>query len=184
MKKLLIIIFFICTLCSCGNDLPTINQSSVITSNTVDIYDKYLHVNLPQFDMENQRLYYINWGKLTNSSWADTVYIFSDVQTEAAIQSKIYMIADVNGELLMYTIGMFDKVVIQNGELSLADINDDGRDEIIVHFEITGNGATITQIYKVDNHRIVLMADLTNFNTRFTSDFQNGYILRDRKSVV
>ena len=56
-------------------------------------------------------------------------------------------------------------MVIQNGILSLNDIDGDNIDEIIVHFEISGNGGTITRIYKVENGMIVLLSNLDEFDT-------------------
>ncbi len=77
------------------------------------------YMNLPQLERENQRVYYVNWGKLTESSYEDSVYILSDAQYVDTYQNTIYMIADIEGSKLIQEIGKFDKMVIQNGILSL-----------------------------------------------------------------
>ena len=140
--------------------------------------DNYLSVNLPQIVRENQRLYYVGWGKLTEETYQDSVLILSDAQYLDIIQSNVYMVADIGGAFIIHELGTFDKMALEEGNLTLADIDGDGIDEIIVHFEVSGNGGTITRVYKVENSSIILFSDLDEFDTGFTSEYENDYKLR------
>lgn len=171
----LILIALILLLSSCSSD----GISSCISDYTSnEELEKYLYINLPQLQKERQRIYYVEWGQLTKTSRNDTVYIFSEMQHAEDIQTQIYMVAEVNGQLLIQELGNSDKMVIQNGNVFLADMDGDAIDEIILHFEISGNGGTITQIYKVENDSIVLFADLNQFDTGFQSLYEPGYKMR------
>lgn len=84
------------------------------------------------------------------------------------------MAVDIQGKLITRTIGIFDKMVIQNGTLFLVDLDNDGNDEILLNFEIAGNGATITQVFKVENQEINLLIDLSDYDTGYSSKYQIG----------
>lgn len=177
VKKYLLVISILGTLLFSSCTKPAVAGEPLNLASEDMVLDEYLHVNLPQLERENQRVYYVNWGKLTESSYEDSVYILSDAQYVDTYQNTIYMIADIEGSKLIQEIGKFDKMVIQNGILSLNDIDGDNIDEIIVHFEISGNGGTITRIYKVENGMIVLLSNLDEFDTGFVSEYEEGYKL-------
>lgn len=150
-------------------------DSTEATGNTLE---KYLRVDIPQLQKKNQRLYYVESGQLSKTSYSDSVYIFSSEQYTNNLQSDVYMIADVGRKYIVQDLETSDKMVIQNGMLSLSDIDGDGIDEIIVHFETSGNGGTITRIYKVKDESIVLLANLDTFDTGFRSEYENGYKMK------
>lgn len=175
--KFLSLILFVLILLfsSCSSD-GTFSDTSGYKLN--EELERYLYINLPQFQKERQRIYYVEWGKLTKTSENDSVYIFSEMQDAEDIQTLIYMVVEANGQLMIQELGNSDKMVIQNGNVFLADMDGDAIDEIIVHFEISGNGGTITRVYKVDNDAIELFADLNQFDTGFQSMYEPGYKLR------
>ncbi|PKM62084.1 MAG: hypothetical protein CVU97_06355 [Firmicutes bacterium HGW-Firmicutes-21] len=177
MKKVIMLTFIIMLVFSsaCVNASKT--PGILDTTAETNSLDKYLLVDLPQIQKENQRLYYVEWGKLTEESYGDSVLILSDSQYSDIVQSNVYMVADIGGSFFMHELGTFDKMVLQAGNLALADIDGDGVDEIIVHFEVSGNGGTITRIYKVINGSIILFSDLDEFDTGFTSEYENDFKL-------
>lgn len=171
IKYFKMIICFLCIIIlvgccsSCVRDTETSNNRP----------DGIFVMDLPQINKTNQRIYYVEWGKLTNNSYNDSVMIFSDID-DSSIQSNIYLVANTDGKILVYNIGRWDTVVFQNGSLDLIDLDNDGVDEILLHMEITGNGATITQIFKVIDESIVLWDDIGTKDVSITSRFENNYI--------
>lgn len=177
MKKIVVYIFVVSLVLLGGCILP-VHTTTPKTTDENNTLEKYLYINLPQLQKENQRLYYLQWGKLSESTFDDCVFILSDTQYTDVIQSDYYMVAYVGGNYLIQELGTFDNMVVQNGNLYLADMDGDGVDEIIIHFEVSGNGATITRIYKAADNSIVNVANLDDFDIGFVSEFENGYKLK------
>ena len=140
MKKLLIVlvIAFLCIgFVSCRASEEPLGDKSAINNSMLE---RYLYIDLPQIQKKNQKLYYVEWGKLSETSIADMVYVLSEEQYIDSIQSVFYMIANIQGDLIVQELGTADKMVLQNGRLSLADIDGDSVDEIVFHSEVSGNG--------------------------------------------
>lgn len=177
MKKMICAILAIQTI---GIIFLSACQSNEKTADTTsnNISEKYIHVDLPQIQRKNQRLYYVDWGKLTKESISDSVLVFSDEQYENKDKNNVYIVADISGEFIVQNLGITDKMVIQNGMLALTDIDGDDVDEVVIHIEISNNGGTITRIYKVEKEGFQLLSDLDQFDTGYTSSFENGYKLK------
>lgn len=172
MKHLKIINYFLClivlSICciSCVRNIETSDYK------TNDIF----LVDLPQINKTNQRIYYVGWGKLTNNSYNDSVMVFSDANN-SLVQTNIYFVVNIADKILTYNIGRWDTVVLQNGSLELIDCDGDGIDEILLHMEVTANGGTITQIFKVQNGSIILWDNVEEKDLNITSSFANDYML-------
>lgn len=144
----------------------------------------YLLCNFPQLNKKEQRVYYIEWGNLGTSSYRDSVVVFSDAQIEEQLQVYLYMVADVDGELFEYTLGKFEKNVIQNGNLILNDINNDGIDEVVFYAEKNGNGHTIAGVFEIENNEIVLCKDLNLFPNDFICQSLPDYFISIENSSI
>lgn len=171
MKKFIVCLPLLLILCSCSHISLSENSQSI---GSTDKTNDYLQIDLPQLNKKHQRMYYVEWGKLSESSYDDVAYIFTDEPQGNNDQKSVYLLADVNGKHLLHTIGVFETQGIQNGRVALKDFDGDGIDEILIHFEIAGNGATLTQIYKIVQQQIVLVSDLCEFETGYTGKFLDG----------
>lgn len=193
MKKAILLLTMVFLLSSCTSMEITNTTSSPATDTTTDgevnnttaspilssiSYDDYLQIDLPQFGKEHQRLYYVARGKLTTTTDEDMVYLLTTVQLKDDLQTEVYIVVEVEDQLMCYTLGVYDKQNLNTGMLTLQDLDGDGIDEIFVNLEVSGNGATITQIYEIENQNIKMLADLSDFDTGYISNFQSNYKIK------
>ena len=172
MKKAILLLTMVFLLSSCTSMEITNTTSSPATDTTTDgevnnttaspilssiSYDDYLQIDLPQFGKEHQRLYYVARGKLTTTTDEDMVYLLTTVQLKDDLQTEVYIVVEVEDQLMCYTLGVYDKQNLNTGMLTLQDLDGDGIDEIFVNLEVSGNGATITQIYEIENQNIKML---------------------------
>lgn len=138
----------------------------------------YLSVDLPQLEKTNQRLYYSAYGRLTGLSYADSVFVLSEAQDNDQLNVDIYLVADIADGILTYNLGKWEKAVLQNGTMFLTDLDDDGIEEIVLTMEITGNGGTLSRIFKIRGQEIVLVEDLDSFDPEISCEFGREYVFR------
>ena len=138
----------------------------------------YTTVDLPQLGKYGQRLYHTATGKLTPGSTEDTVSVLAEEPLEDAINTQVYLLANQAGKTTTYPLGKWETVILQNGTLSLFDIDKDGADEVFLWQEITGNGGTLTQVYKCVDEALVLWQDLAEIEVEIQGEFLEGQKLR------
>lgn len=169
---LLIISIFVC---GCKERTNKPESDDTLNNSPVNNEKSYLCVDLPQLGKTNQRVYHTAWGHLVDEPRIDEVLLISNEQTEA-IQSDVYLIADIGGNFLVYDFGKWDTTVFDSGSVFTADLDGDSIDEIIVNFEVTTNGYTLFDIFKVNNGSLELIQNLDE-----NLDFFRGEYIKGRK---
>lgn len=125
----------------------------------------------------DRMIYHMQKGKLTCQSVEDTVTVFSANTEKSDIHADVYLEAELNGDRLIYDLGFWDVRVLQNGGLFLSDLNGDGADEIVLFMEVTGNGGTIAQVFKVAENEITMLCDLNDVDIGLKTIYKDGYIM-------
>ena len=187
MRKLFIIFLGIIMLTGCSSTLILYEESEPVQESSDEIdstIDKpsYLYVDMPQLERKRQRMYHIEWGHFTIDTGLSSVTIFSEEQTDQAVLNEVYMAVDLDGTILTYEMGQFDKYVIQNGDLYIADLDSDGYDEIIYSGEVSNNGGTVSKVYQIKNGQIELMEDLNEEESN-TSKYGYTYEFVGNKKI-
>lgn len=185
--KLFSVVLFCVLLCGCTRTgiIEEQNTSSVITTNSLTSGqqdDKVLSV--PQLKNDAMPVYHQQWGKLTSESSSDMVAVVSDNINNSSLETDVYIVAEIDNNFITHNLGKWEYKSFKNGSLSVADLDNDGIDEITLFMEVTGNGGTIAQIFKVINKSITLVYDLNEYDLNLNTEYKNGYVmLIENKSV-
>ena len=151
MKKVaVLLICFICLLGMCSCHRETSSPQS------------YLSVDFPEIQKYSQTIYYIAWGNFSEQPAFRPAMIFADNRADSR-QVEVFLAVETPTDAIVCSLGLFDENVIPSGSLYTLDVDADGVDEIVYSGECTGNGATISRVYRIANGSLQLMLDANQY---------------------
>ena len=130
-----------------------------------DVIPDHINISLPQIDKEYQQILYVKRGGVLRYDSMDTVMILVDSGkvSKDVHERELYMVVDIDGKLLYYSMGNIIDDLYGEGALHLADIDGDGCCEIFFESIVSGNMWNDTMIFKVTENQIILMKDFEPF---------------------
>lgn len=123
-----------------------------------DAISNKITVSVPELNLDNQQLYYYTTGNFERGSMTDSCAVFMELSDE--LQAEINLVVKTEYHVFKLSLGTGENKPFNRGGLYAVDFDNDKIDEIVFFAEVTGNGYSIAQIYKVDNEGIVLFEDL------------------------
>lgn len=187
MKIMLKVVSLVATFvmfCGCESH-STVSQSDDISSDiSIQVTSQENNISIPQLNKNNQKICYKKSGRLTTSNSNNTVIVICDAINDTSVETVVSMVVEVEGDYLIYELGNWDYMVLQNGSLIVMDIDSDNIDEIVLFMEVTGNGGTIANIFEISNNAIVLLYDLNEYDLNLETKYADGYnmILNHKRS--
>ena len=92
-----------------------------------DVIPDHINISLPQIDKEYQQILYVKRGGVLRYDSMDTVMILVDSGkvSKDVHERELYMVVDIDGKLLYYSMGNIIDDLYGEGALHLADIDGD-----------------------------------------------------------
>lgn len=174
LKVVSVVVAFV-IFCGCESH-STVSQSDDISSaDSIQVAGDESSISIPQLNKNDQKICYKKSGRLTTSNSNNTVIVMYDAIDDASIQTGVSMVVEVKGDYLIYELGNWEYMVLQNGSLNVMDIDSDNIDEIVLFMEVTGNGGTIANIFEISNNDIELLYDLNEYDLNLETKYADGY---------
>lgn len=191
--KFLFVIICICVLSGCANSYKT----TVTNSERKSEAELEPHVSDGDLDIDFSQPEHMAWqvchrgdGVFTSDGDSYQVMIISEKQSDDPHLTPVFLFVCQRDGFLTYEIGKFDQHVISSGNLYVVDVDRDGLDEIVYSGEVSGNGGTISRVYKVMDDLIVLLDengrwdDILTGNCGYSLGFLEDYRLEIRNDSV
>lgn len=95
--------------------------------------------------------------------------------TETPDEADYYLSARGNDKMMtsMY-LGTFKTKEVSDGKILTTDIDGDKKKEIIINMEISGNGATLTSIYKIKDDMLEHCTEIDTLGIELLCEYKNG----------
>lgn len=122
-------------------------------------------------------VYYTQQGDLTPETSGDTATVWANGTAPGEIHTDVYLEVETNGTVLTYELGEWNHYVLPEGTFSLADLDGDGTDEMVLIMTVTGNGGALAQVFGVRDNEIVLLWDLNDVPLDITTRCEDGYLV-------
>lgn len=158
-----------------GNDLHKDSSSSFKTSNVSS--ENTNSISIPQLGMDNYSVYHQTSGNITDNKKTEMIAVVSEKVETDKTEANFYLVVSINDKFIKYDLGKWECRALEQGFIDAVDVDNDGIDEIVLFLEVTGNGATLAQIYKVDNHSLFLFFDFNLFDKKIVAEYKNQYLL-------
>lgn len=122
-------------------------------------------------------VYYTQQGNLASETTQDSATVWANDTAPGEIYTDVYLEVETDGIVLTYELGEWDHFALTEGTFSLADLDGDGIDEMVLIMTVTGNGGVLAQVFGVQENKIVMLWNLNDIPLGITTQYCDGYIM-------
>ena len=180
MKKLLLIsmaLLAMLMMTGCETTEPATEPEGTHTAVPSETLPTETHLQDAEAEEIEPVVYYTQQGCLTPETSGDTATVWANGTAPGEVYTDVYLEVVTDGIVLTYDLGEWDHHVLPEGTFSLADLDGNGTDEMILIMTVTGNGGALAQVFGVRDNEIVLLWDLDDVPLGITIQYCDGYTM-------